>query len=101
MNLDKIKKYLKSKININFIKLYDNSRFHNHTEKGLTHLQLTIVSNDFLNHKIINRHRMIFLMLSEVLKKNIYSLTLNTYTSNEWKYKQCKINNDSKCLKRK
>lgn len=101
MTLEKIKKYLTSKINIKFIEIYDDSLFHNHSEKGLTHLRIIIVSNYFFEQKLIDRHRIIFSILSEILKKKIYSLTLNAYTLHEWKYKQFKKINNSQCLKRK
>lgn len=55
MTLEKIKKYLISKIQINLIEIYDDSPFHNHTEKGLTHLRITIVSNHFIDRSKINR----------------------------------------------
>ncbi|QCI17854.1 BolA family transcriptional regulator [Buchnera aphidicola (Acyrthosiphon lactucae)] len=101
MTLEKIKKCLTSKINISFIKIYDDSLFHNHPEKGFTHLRILIISNNFINKKLIDRHRLIFSVLSKTLKKNIYSLTLNTYTLNEWESKKFKKNNNIKCLKRK
>ncbi|QCI25662.1 BolA family transcriptional regulator [Buchnera aphidicola (Sitobion avenae)] len=101
MTLEKIKKYLISKIQINLIEIYDDSPFHNHTEKGLTHLRITIVSNHFIDQKLIDRHRIIFAILSELFKKKIYSLTLNVYTLHEWNDKKFKKNNNSKCLKRK
>ncbi|QIQ42037.1 MAG: BolA family transcriptional regulator [Buchnera aphidicola (Microlophium carnosum)] len=101
MTLEKIKKYLISKMNINFIEIYDDSSFHNYSETGLTHLRIIIISNDFIKQKLIIRHRMIFSILSEIIKKKIYSLTLNTYTLNEWSNKKFKKSNHAKCFKRK
>ncbi|WAI18388.1 MAG: BolA/IbaG family iron-sulfur metabolism protein [Buchnera aphidicola (Acyrthosiphon caraganae)] len=101
MTLEKIKKYLTSTIKIKFIEIHDDSLFHNYQEKGLTHLRIIIVSNDFIHQKIIDRHRVIFSKLSKILTKKIYSLTLNTYTLHEWTFKEFKKNNNTKCLKRK
>ncbi len=101
MILEKIKKHLISKIKINFIQIYDDSSFHNHSKKNLTHLRIIIISNDFTNQEFLNRHRMIFSILSEITKEKIYSITLNTYTTAEWKYKKYKKMSVSKCLKQK
>jgi BolA protein len=101
MTLENIKKYLISQIKIKFIEIYDNSRSHNYAQNKLTHLKIIIVSNDFVNQKIINRHRTVFSQLSQIIKEKIYSITLYTYTSNEWKNKKYKIHNYSNCLKGK
>ncbi|QCI23982.1 BolA family transcriptional regulator [Buchnera aphidicola (Macrosiphoniella sanborni)] len=98
MILQKIKQYLVSTMNTNFIQIYDHSHYHNHEKKNLTHIKIVIVSNDFKNQTLVHRHRMIFSKLLKI--KKIYSLTLETYTSDEWQENKYKINNDTKCLKK-
>ncbi|WP_343154144.1 BolA/IbaG family iron-sulfur metabolism protein [Buchnera aphidicola (Aphis aurantii)] len=98
MCLEKIKKYLTLKINIINIEIYNDSNFHKNTSNTLTHLKIIIISDDFINHKTINRHRLIFKRLSEIHKKKIYSITLYTYTSYEWKHRKYKNNNSLKCF---
>ena len=98
MCLEKIKKYLVSKINTINIEIYNNSKFHKYAKDGLTHLKILIVSDDFINIRTINRHRLIFKKLNEIHKKKIYSVTLYTYTLNEWKNKKYKNNNSLKCF---
>ncbi|WAI18844.1 MAG: BolA/IbaG family iron-sulfur metabolism protein [Buchnera aphidicola (Brevicoryne brassicae)] len=100
MILKKINQYLISKLKINFIKIYDDSLFHNRSKKNITHVTIIIVSNDFINRPIITRHRMIFSILSKITKEKIYSITLNTYTSDEWKVKKYKKISISKCFKK-
>ncbi|AHG59924.1 BolA family protein [Buchnera aphidicola] len=100
MILKKIKKHLTDRINVHFIIINDNSLLHNYSKKGLTHLTITIISNDFIKQKLITRHRMIFSILSEIIKEKIYSMTLNTYTPIEWEYKKYKKNNISHCFKK-
>lgn len=100
MILKKINQYLRSKLNISFIKIYDDSAFHHRSKKHLTHVTMIIVSNDFINQKVINRHRVIFSILSEIKKEKIYSITLNTYTSDEWENKKHKKISISQCIKK-
>ncbi|QCI22304.1 BolA/IbaG family iron-sulfur metabolism protein [Buchnera aphidicola] len=100
MILKKINQCLRSELKINFIKIYDDSSFHNYSKKNLTHIRMVIVSNDFLNQTILTRHRVIFAILSKIKKDKIYSITLSTYTSREWEYKKYKKISISKCLKK-
>lgn len=101
MCLEKIKKYLISKINVNNIKIYNDSKLHKYGKNTLTHLKIIIISNDFVNKKIIDRHRLIYKKLNEIYKPKIYSITLYTYTLDEWKYKKHENNNSIKCLHNK
>ncbi|ANZ22661.1 hypothetical protein ATN01_02345 [Buchnera aphidicola (Diuraphis noxia)] len=101
MILKTINQYLTSKLTIHFIKIYDDSLFHNHSKKDITHLRMIIVSDDFIKKPMINRHRMIFSILLEIKKEKIYSITLHTYTIHEWKYKKNKNISISQCFKKK
>ncbi|QCI16127.1 BolA family protein [Buchnera aphidicola] len=101
MILKKIKNYLKSQIKITFIKINNNSHLHHNLKKSFTHLSIIIISNDFINQKTINRHRIIFSKISQIIKEKIYSITLHAYTENEWKARQYKINENPECFKGK
>lgn len=98
MCLEKIKKYLISKMNISNIEIYNDSALHKYANNTLTHLKIIIISDDFINQTIINRHRLIFTKLNEIHKKKIYSITLYTYTLNEWKYKKNRKNHSLTCF---
>ncbi|QCI17275.1 BolA family transcriptional regulator [Buchnera aphidicola (Aphis helianthi)] len=100
MCLEKIKKYLISKINISNIEIYNDSKFHKYNQSSLTHLKIIIVSDNFINKNTINRHRLIFKRLNEIHKQKIYSITLYTYTVNEWEHKKHKKINSLKCFKK-
>lgn len=99
MILKKIKQHLVAMINTHFIHIDDNSKYHNRSKNNLTHITIILVSDDFINQKLVNRHRMIFLTLLKI--KKIYSLTLHTYTVDEWQKKQYQVNNHSNCFKKK
>ncbi|CAL4325375.1 DNA-binding transcriptional regulator BolA [Buchnera aphidicola (Protaphis terricola)] len=99
MYLEKIRKYLISQINIFYIKILNNSKYHNYNNKNfITHLKIIIISDDFINKTTINRHRLIFKKLIEICNKQIYSITLFTYTIYEWEYKKHKKINFLKCF---
>ncbi|QFQ32628.1 BolA/IbaG family iron-sulfur metabolism protein [Buchnera aphidicola (Aphis fabae)] len=100
MCLKQIKKYLASNINISHIEIYNDSKSHKYAKNTLTHITIIIISDDFVNKKTTDRHRLIFKILYEIHKKNIYSITLYTYTLNEWKYKKYNIDYSSKCFQK-
>lgn len=100
MILETIKKHLKLNIKVQFIEIYNESMLHNHSKKNLTHLKMIIVSDNFINHSLISRHRIIFTILKENIKEKIYSITLYTYTLTEWKFKKNKTIDFSLCLKK-
>ncbi|QFQ32279.1 BolA family protein [Buchnera aphidicola] len=100
MCLEKIKNYLILKMNVSKIEIYNDSKFHKHNKNILTHLKIIIVSDDFNKEKKINRHRFIFEKLNEIYKKNIYSITLYTYTLHEWKLKKNQENSSLPCFQK-
>ncbi|WP_295164181.1 BolA/IbaG family iron-sulfur metabolism protein [uncultured Buchnera sp.] len=102
MYLKKIKKHLESKINVSSISIYDDSKLHNYSTNTniISHIKIVIVSDDFVNKNLVFRHRIIFKSLKEIEKESIYSITLYTYTLNEWKDKKYKEFNSIKCVKK-
>lgn len=101
MHIEKIEKYLISKMSVNFIKIFNDSKLH-HASKNtnkLTHIKIIIISDDFIGENLINRHRTIFQYLKEIEKERIYSITLYTYTLKEWKEKKKKKFHSTKCIK--
>lgn len=51
------------------------------------HYRMTIVSDRFSGQSTMARHRMIYGMLSDMMKGEIHALALKTYTSDEYQLK--------------
>ncbi|QJC38140.1 BolA/IbaG family iron-sulfur metabolism protein [Enterobacteriaceae endosymbiont of Donacia marginata] len=87
MIIKKIKKKIISKLQPIYLKINDNSQYHNHINNNIknliTHLEIIIVSNVFNKTTLITRHRLIYHILGKKIN-NIHSLSLNTYTLSEW-----------------
>lgn len=101
MSLKKIENYLKDNVKTYFFKIFDDSKFHNriYNQNILTHIKIIIVSDDFLNKNYVLRHQMIFEHLKKINKKKIHSITLYTYTLNEWNIKKKIDFKSTKCIK--
>tara|TARA_B100000029_G_scaffold413569_1_gene416640 strand:+ start:1273 stop:1539 length:267 start_codon:yes stop_codon:yes gene_type:complete len=83
---DKIIALISEKINIHHIKIDDLTEKHkNHiTYENGGHYKLIIISNDFTNLSLINRHRLIYKILNGLIKKEIHALSLKTLTRDEY-----------------
>mgnify|MGYP000337833689 FL=1 len=82
---NKILKLLQSKINIHKIQIYDLSDKHkNHTKSNTGgHYKIHVISDDFINMTLLNRHQIIYSILGEMLKNEIHALSIKTQTITE------------------
>ena len=59
---------------------------HKKSNDGM-HLKLKIVSDDFKNISLIDRHRKIYKIVGKFLRKEIHALSISSYTILEYKKK--------------
>lgn len=86
MNIQsEIERKLTAGINIQHLEVINESSQHNVPPGSESHFKAIIVSNDFSEKKLLERHRMVNEILKQALKENIHALSLHTYTSDEWK----------------
>lgn len=68
------------------IEIFDESSKHighKGAKSGGGHFILTIVSCDFYGKSIMDRHRMIYAALEEMLGRDIHALSIKAYTPEE------------------
>ena len=85
--VDKIKKIISSKININHIEIIDQSNQHvGHSQNsGGGHYTAIIISDDFINKNLVERHRMIYDALGNMMQNEIHAFSMKTLTVLEFK----------------
>ena len=84
MIADKIKKMLTDKINVIELSLIDETHKHaGHPQSNGGHFKLHIVSDDFEGMSLLERHRLIYTILEDMIKKEIHALSINAKTSKE------------------
>ena len=90
-----IKDRLEKEIKADSIEVEDQGHLHKghkaHDE-GKMHIWVEIVSNEFLNMNLIQRHQLVYSILSEELKGDLHAISLSLMTSEE----QSELNGDSK-----
>ena len=85
--ISEIENLIKSKMNIIKISIADFSNNHkNHsTYEGGGHYQAVIISDDFKNLSLLERHKKIYSILGDLMQNEIHAFSMKTYTNNEFK----------------
>ncbi|MEL1226887.1 MAG: BolA family protein [Candidatus Neomarinimicrobiota bacterium] len=81
-----IKKRLEEKLDLVHFEIKDFTGRHlNHKlHEGGFHLETTIVSDDFTDKTLIERHRVVYDAMGELMKHEIHALSMKTLTRDEW-----------------
>ena len=81
-----IKKRLEKKLDLIHFEIKDFTGRHlNHKlHEGGFHLETTIVSNSFTDKSLIERHRIVYDAMGELMKHEIHALSMKTLTKAEW-----------------
>ena len=81
-----IKKRLDEKLDLIHFEIKDFTGRHlNHKlHEGGFHLETTIVSDNFTDKTLIERHRLVYDAMGELMKHEIHALSMKTLTRNEW-----------------
>jgi len=62
----------------------NESSNHNVPANAETHFKVVIVSDEFADHTLVQRHRTINKLLADQLAGPIHALSLHTHTQSEW-----------------
>ena len=86
---NKIEQKLGAQLDLHHIEIKDFTGRHlNHKQHdGGFHLEAIIVSESFINKTLIDRHKIIYAALGELLKHEIHAFSMKTLTPEEWENK--------------
>ena len=81
-----IKKRLEKRLDLIHFEIKDFTGRHlNHKlHEGGFHLETTIVTDNFIDKSLIERHRMVYETMGELMKHEIHALSMKTLTKTEW-----------------
>ena len=81
-----IKKRLEKRLDLIHFEIKDFTGRHlNHKlHEGGFHLETTIVSDNFIDKTLIERHRLVYGAMGELMKHEIHALSMKTLTKSEW-----------------
>ena len=91
---NKVTDIIKQNLNVKNVELTDLTYQHRNHPKAHDgkHFALKIVSDDFKNIPIIERHRMIYKLLNQFIKKEIHALSISAKTISECNEKEASEN---------
>ena len=86
---NKIEQKLVEQIDLHHFELKDFTGRHlSHKQHdGGFHLEAVIVSDTFINKTLIDRHKLIYTALGDLLKHEIHAFSMKTLTQEEWEKK--------------
>ena len=86
---NKIEQKLGEQLDLHHIEIKDFTGRHlNHKQHdGGFHLEAIIDSESFINKTLIDRHKIIYAALGELLKHEIHAFSMKTLTPEEWENK--------------
>ena len=75
-----------NKLNVSKIDLVDESYKHIGHNKDTNggHFKLLVVSDDFQNMKLLDRHKLIYNILEKMIKVDIHALSIRAFTKQEY-----------------
>ena len=81
-----IKRRLEKRLDLIHFEIKDFTGRHlNHKlHEGGFHLETTIVSDNFIDKTLIERHRLVYDAMGELMKHEIHALSMKTLTKSEW-----------------
>ena len=86
---NKIEQKLGQHLDLHHVEIKDFTGRHlNHKQHdGGFHLEAIIVSDRFIDKTLIDRHKIIYAALGELLKHEIHAFSMKTLTPEEWENK--------------
>ena len=79
------------------LEVIDESHRHHVPEGAETHFKLIIVSKQFDDQKLIDRHRLINQWLKEEFATGLHALSIHAFTPQQWEAKQAKTLSSPAC----
>ena len=97
MNVEKkIEHTLRDNIQLSHLEVINESHMHSgpNTE---THFKVVLVSEEFKDVKLVQRHRKINELLKYELENGVHALSLHLFTMDEWKEKDEYVKDSPPC----
>ena len=88
---------LSTNFSVDHLAVENESHMHNVAPGSESHFKVTLVSEDFNELMLINRHRLVIKVLKGEMQK-IHALALHTMTPGEWVARSGKVADSPNCL---
>ena len=83
MTIDDIKNMLEEGFKLNHCEVINESPTHSNYSGDLSHIKIIIVSDDFVDESLVQRHKHVYSKIPEVVK-TIHAISIIAKTKSEW-----------------
>lgn len=80
------------------LELINESDMHNVPKGSESHFKVVAVSEEFENHNLVSRHRMVNSLLHDQINGPVHALSIHAMTPNEWFEKGGEVSESPACL---
>ena len=94
----RIEKKLNDEIKLQHLEVLNESGNHNVPPGSESHFKVVLVSPDFVDLKLVARHRLVNTVLRDELAGQVHALAIHTYTEEEWRRKNGSAPMSHPCL---
>lgn len=94
----RIETKLAGNLTLKHLEVINESNNHNVAPGSESHFKLVLVSEDFADVRLIQRHRRVNEILAEELAGSVHAMAMHTYTEAEWVAKHGKTPLSPPCL---
>lgn len=92
-----IKQKLESGLSVEHLNIENESHMHSGPAMD-THFKVTLVSDDFAAKRMVQRHQLIFGLLSNEMQNPIHALSMHLFTQQEWQEREQKVMPSPQCM---
>ncbi|WP_293267024.1 BolA/IbaG family iron-sulfur metabolism protein [Neptunomonas sp.] len=85
-----VEEKLRADINVIELQILNESHMHSGPATD-SHFKLVLVSDDFAEKRLVQRHQMIYKTLAQELQSPIHALSMHLYTQDEWTKKNGEV----------
>jgi len=92
-----IEQKLQQGLNVSHLEIDNESHMHSGPATE-SHFRLVLVSDDFAGKRLVQRHQLIYGLLSDEMQNPIHALAMHLYTTEEWQLKNGQAPESPRCL---
>ncbi|KAL1117928.1 hypothetical protein AAG570_004241 [Ranatra chinensis] len=88
---------LKASLNPSHLEIINESYMHNVPKGAETHFKVVVVSDQFDNKPLLQRHRLVNKILDHELKNGVHALSINAKTPSQWQDSDRSVSPSPEC----
>jgi|SRR5690554_2679542 len=94
---ERIEQLVKAGMQVERFELENESHMHS-GPAGDSHFKLVLVSPDFADKRLVQRHQLVYGLVAELMQNPIHALALHLHTPEEWQQRKGLVPDSPNCM---